>query len=277
MSDDERTARTRRQMLGLIGGVGATVILAACGESGTTAKKASGSANTTLGKVTSTTLGSATSTTSAPVILTTIGKIPEETGGPFPGDGSNGPNILTQTGVVRSDIRSSIGTASAVAKGMPLTISLVLADTSNPGKPLAGAAVYVWHCDIDGNYSMYGNASAQNYLRGVQVADSNGVVNFTSIFPAAYSGRWPHIHFRIYPNLAAVTSGSSKLRTTQLALPESVCKEVYATDGYSGSVRSLAQTSLQSDNVFSDGSSLQVATVTGSPTAGYTAKLTVGI
>jgi protocatechuate 3,4-dioxygenase beta subunit len=161
---------------------------------------------------------------------------------------------------------------------VPLTVSLALADTSNAGKALAGAAVYLWHCNIDGNYSMYGQGiTGENYLRGVQAADTNGIVNFTSIFPAAYSGRWPHIHFQVYPNLAAATGASSRLRTTQLALPSDVCMQVYATDGYSQSVRNLAQTSLQTDMVFSDGSSLQVATVTGSTTAGYTAKLTVGV
>jgi hypothetical protein len=38
--------------------------------------------------------------------------IPEETAGPFPGDGSNGPDVLSQSGVVRSDIRSSFGTST---------------------------------------------------------------------------------------------------------------------------------------------------------------------
>ena len=35
-----------------------------------------------------------------------VAKIPEETAGPFPGDGSNGPNALRTSGVVRSDIPS---------------------------------------------------------------------------------------------------------------------------------------------------------------------------
>ena len=42
-------------------------------------------------------------------------------------------------------------------------------------------------------------------LRGVQAADSNGQVTFTSIFPGCYSGRWPHIHFEVYPSLSAAT------------------------------------------------------------------------
>jgi hypothetical protein len=42
-------------------------------------------------------------------------------------------------------------------------------------------------------------------------------------------------------------------------------------------VRNLAQTSLQNDNVFSDGYALQLATVTGSVAGGYTSSLVVGV
>ena len=56
--------------------------------------------------------------------------IPEETAGPFPGDGSNGPNVLAQSGVVRSDIRSSFGSSTTVAEGVPLTIELTIQDAA---------------------------------------------------------------------------------------------------------------------------------------------------
>ena len=103
---------------------------------------------------------------------------------------------------------------------------------------LAGAAVYVWHCDRDGEYSMYSDAVGdENYLRGVQEADEDGVVEFTSIFPACYAGRWPHIHFEVYPSLAEATSAGSKLRTSQIAIPQDVCEEVYGgAEGYEQSV-----------------------------------------
>ena len=89
--------------------------------------------------------------------------IPEETAGPFPGDGSNGPDVLSQSGVVRKDIRSSFGSSSGVAAGVPLTISLTLQDGADCA-PLAGAAVYVWHCDQAGNYSLYSQAAAEREL-----------------------------------------------------------------------------------------------------------------
>jgi protocatechuate 3,4-dioxygenase beta subunit len=102
-------------------------------------------------------------------------------------------------------------------------------------------------------------------------------VTFESIFPAAYPGRWPHIHFEIFPSLASATAGGNKVEVSQLALPEEACKAVFAEPGYEASVNTLAQTTLAKDNVFSDGSSLQMATVTGNVTDGYVATLTVGI
>jgi protocatechuate 3,4-dioxygenase beta subunit len=117
----------------------------------------------------------------------------------------------------------------------------------------------------------------QNYLRGVQEADSSGRVTFTSIFPGCYAGRWPHIHLEVYPNLSAATSVGNKVATSQIALPKASCDEVYATAGYETSVRNLSQVSLATDNVFSDGSSLELATVTGSVAGGLTAALTVAI
>jgi protocatechuate 3,4-dioxygenase beta subunit len=183
-------------------------------------------------------------------------------------------NVLTQEGVVRRDIRSSFGSASGVADGVPLTVRLQIVDVADGCAPLAGAAVYLWHCDRDGNYSMYSqSAKNENYLRGVQETDDDGWVTFTSIFPAAYSGRWPHIHFEVYPSLSAATSAKSKVATSQIAIPESVCNEVYATSGYSTSVGNMSRTSLETDNVFRDGASQELATVTGDVADGYVASL----
>jgi len=204
-------------------------------------------------------------------------KIPEETAGPYPGDGSNGANALALSGIVRGDIRSSIAGATGVAQGVVLTVSLTLV-SSGTCTPLADHAVYLWHCDRDGNYSMYSAAViGENYLRGVQVSDAAGLVTFTSIFPGCYAGRWPHIHFEIYPTVAAATSGSGKVATSQLALPKSTCDVVYATAGYAASVANLSRITLASDNVFSDGATLQLPSITGTVEQGYAAALTVAI
>jgi protocatechuate 3,4-dioxygenase beta subunit len=208
------------------------------------------------------------------------GEIPEETAGPYPGDGSNGPNVLSESGVVRSDITASFGSASGVAEGVPTTVKLRIYDLNGTeATPLAGAAVYLWHCDREGNYSMYSEAVAdENYLRGVQEADSDGRLEFTTIFPATYTGRWPHMHFEVYESLAAATSAETKLRTSQLAIPAETAQEVYDTvEGYESSQTTFAQVSLDSDMVFSDGHSLQMATVTGSVDEGYTLTLNVPV
>jgi protocatechuate 3,4-dioxygenase beta subunit len=207
----------------------------------------------------------------------TCSLIPNETAGPYPGDSSNGPNVLNLTGVARQDIRSSFAGLSGTADGVPLSIVLSIVSTSTCA-PLAGYAVYLWHCDRLGRYSLYSSGvTNQNYLRGVQEADSSGKVTFTSIFPGCYSGRWPHIHFEVYRSLSAATSVSNKIATSQIALPKSACDEVYATSGYATSVANLSRVSLASDMVFSDGSALELATVSGSVSGGMTATLTVAV
>ena len=286
---------SRRGVLALLAG-GSLVALAACGsvDDSTSATSAS-SPGTTDGASSTSTAGTtantdaatttaAVATTDAAVTTDSVESIacetiPSETAGPYPGDGSNGPDVLSESGVVRSDITSSIGSASGVAEGVPLAITLSLVDTANGCSAFAGAAVYLWHCDREGRYSMYSEGvTDQNYLRGVQEADANGQVTFTSIFPAAYSGRWPHIHFEVYPSVGDATTAQGILVTSQLALPENICNAVYATEGYEESVRNMAQTSLTRDNVFSDdGAVRQLATVSGDVATGISAQLTVPV
>jgi protocatechuate 3,4-dioxygenase beta subunit len=262
LSHDLPRLLSRRRALAIFGAGAGTLALAACGSDPVTGTASSGG----------TTAAAGTSAAAAGE------QIPEETGGPYPADGSNGVNVLTESGIVRSDITRSFGAASGVAEGVPLTVELTVVDVRNGAAALPGAAVYLWHCDRDGNYSLYSRDVAdENYLRDVQETGSAGTVTFTGIYPAAYSGRWPHIHFEVYESLAKATAASDKLRTTQLALPEDVSRQVYATGGYEQSVRNLAQTSLATDNVFRDGWSLQLATLTGTVDGGLTATLTVPV
>jgi thiamine-phosphate diphosphorylase len=144
-------------------------------------------------------------------------------------------------------------------------------------RPLAGRAVYIWHCDRSGGYSLYSQGvTNQNYLRGVQEADASGRVSFTSIFPGCYSGRWPHIHFEVYPSLVAGTNVANRVATSQIALPKSACDAAYTTAGYESSIGNLSHISLATDMVFSDGSALELATVSGSAAA-FNASLTVAL
>lgn len=256
---DVGTLLSRRRLLTVLGLGAATVGLAACGSSGS-----NGSAGASA---TTSTAGSA------------LSEIPDETAGPYPGDGSNGPDVLEQSGIVRSDIRSSFGEATGTAEGIPMTLELSIVDMAGGDLPFAGVAVYVWHCNRDGEYSMYSeNIVDQNYLRGVQIADDDGKVTFTSIFPACYPGRWPHLHFEVYPDEGSITDSTNAIATSQVALPHDVCAAVYATTGYEQSVRNLAQITLDSDNVFGDdGGVSQLATVAGDVTNGYRVSLTAAV
>ena len=223
--------------------------------------------------------GANASSSGSPSTAGALAEIPDETAGLYPGDGSNGPDVLEQSGIVRSDIRSSFGEASGTADGVPMTLELVVKDLANSGAAFAGVAVYVWHCDREGRYSLYSEGiTEENYLRGVQVADESGTVKFTSIFPACYTGRWPHIHFEVYPDQASITDSTKAIATSQVALPKEACDQVYATDGYAASVTALAQVSLADDNVFGDddGAS-QLGNATGNVKDGYAVSLTVGV
>jgi protocatechuate 3,4-dioxygenase beta subunit len=283
---DLSTLMARRRLLTLFGGIGLAAVAASCGSSSKSSDTTSAAAGSTSTAATDTTAGAASSTTAATSATTAASStsaadleaVPEETAGPYPADGSNGVNVLTESGIVRSDIRSSFGSSTTTAQGVPATISLTLVDADG-GAPLPGAAVYLWHCDAAGLYSMYSQgATDENYLRGVQEADSNGVVTFTSIYPACYSGRWPHMHYEVFPTLADATSASNRLATSQLALTEDASTAVYASsDLYSQSTQNMSQVSLATDNVFSDGAELETPTITGSVADGYTIAMTAAI
>jgi protocatechuate 3,4-dioxygenase beta subunit len=186
--------------------------------------------------------------------------------------------VLDDSGIVRGDIRSSFGSSTTTAEGVPLEIRLTVRDAAS-GDVLEGAGVYLWHCDRDGNYSLYSEAAAgENYLRGAQEVDADGTATFTSIFPACYSGRWPHVHFEVYASLSDATSSGPIVKTSQIALPKEACQAVYATAGYSQSVGNLSRVSLSGDMVFGDDGGIhQLATMSGDAGKGYLAALTIGV
>lgn len=264
----------RRHALRWLAGAGVLPLMG-CGGGG---DAAGGTAATPAASSSTTTVVSSTN-----AAVSSCSLIPEETAGPYPGDGSNSTsaglvNALALSGIVRSDIRSSIAGATGTADGVPLTVQLRLVDTSSSCADLSGYAVYLWHCDRLGRYSMYASAlTGENYLRGVQESDANGLVSFTTIFPGCYDGRMPHIHFEVYRSANSATSFSNKLRTSQIAFPEDICQTIYSTSGYESSATHFARMSFSNDLVFSDGVSLQMAEVTGSVIHGVVASLVVGV
>ncbi|WP_236967873.1 intradiol ring-cleavage dioxygenase [Microbacterium aurantiacum] len=269
---DLGTLLSRRGILGLAGLGAGAVALAACSPLATSAATPSASATPSAAGTTT-----PTSTPSASAVLP-AGEIPDETAGPYPGDGSNGPDVLEQSGIIRRDLRTSLG-GTAVVEGVPAEVTLRITDMASGDAPFAGVAVYAWHCDAQGRYSMYSDGvEGETWLRGVQVTDADGQVTFTTIVPGCYAGRWPHIHFEVYPDAASITDAGNAIATSQLALPQAMLETVYALPAYDGSARNLTGVSLTSDNVFGeDGGALQMATVTGDASAGYAASLVVRV
>ena len=272
LAHDLDTLGRRRVLLGAAG-LAATTLLTAWGCGG--GAESSSDSTTQSG---STGSGGSTGSTSTGTCAVSA----EETQGPYPADGSNTidgtvANALASTGIVRSDIRASFGSMTGTAAGVPVTLQLTVVNANASCADLSGYAVYVWHCDRDGEYSLYG-ATSQNYLRGVQSTDADGLVTFTTIFPGCYSGRMPHIHIEVYRSTTTATSYTNKLKTTQLAFPTDVCTTIYTTaTGYTASETNFQQMSFASDLVFADGTTTEMSTVTGNVTDGYVVALQVGI
>lgn len=231
--------------------------------------------------------GGSTITTTTTSSTDTCVADPAETAGPYPADGSNTANgslanVLAESGVVRTDMRSSFGSSSTTAPGVRLDLTLTLVDVnSGCTTPLAGYAIYLWQANAIGQYSIY-DLPNENYLRAVGVTDENGQVTFTTIFPGCYPGRYPHMHFEVYPSLALATSYQNRILVSQLAMPENECTAVYNNDAnYAASISSFAGVTIFSDNVFGDNSTaeieMQTPSLTGDPNSGYTGEVNIGI
>ena len=284
-----RQMMARRRALAWFAGVGVGALVTGCGGGGGSSDTSStATASTTTGTSTTTTTTTTTPTTTT---TTTTGSgtcvaDPAETAGPYPADGTNSAsgatsNVLTASGIVRSDIRSSFITSTSVAAGVLVKITLTLVKVSNACAPLSGYAIYLWHADATGRYSLY-SVPTESYLRGVQVTDANGQVTFTTIFPGCYDGRYPHMHFEVYSSLSAATSGRNAVLTSQLAMPAAVCSAIYAdTATYPSSASQFSRVSTANDNVFGDNTASQIAqmtpTLSGSVSAGYAGTATIGI
>jgi protocatechuate 3,4-dioxygenase beta subunit len=233
----------RRDLLAALG-AGAAGALTAC------------SSPTTPSSTTTTTGSTTTGGTSSTCVVT-----PSETEGPYP----------DRTGMLGNQAfyRRNVTEGKA---GLPLTLTLTIVNVNSGCAPLAGANVEIWQCDASGNYSEYAqpgyNGTGETFLRGLQTTDANGQATFSTIYPGWYGGRATHIHVNVY-------RGSSVLKTTQVAFPESVSSAVYRTGVYAAKGQNT--TSNAGDMVFADGIQNELATLTGDTTSGYTATLTIGV
>jgi protocatechuate 3,4-dioxygenase beta subunit len=244
MSNHVRRTLRRREVLAALGaGVGAAV--AACG-----------------GSSTSPTATTTTTTTTPGTVNAACAVSPTETRGPYP----DTTGMINNSAFFRRDITEG-------KPGIPLTLTLTVVNVSSACAAVSGLQVEIWQCDATGNYSEYSqpgfNGTGQTFLRGVQTTDANGQVTFNTIYPGWYAGRATHIHVDVYKS-------GSIVKSTQIAFPETVSSAVYASGVYAADGQNT-QTTNANDNVFSDGVTNELATVTGSPSGGYTAMMNVGI
>lgn len=186
--------------------------------------------------------------------------IPGETEGPFPLD------LTENSTYFRQDIRET-------KTGVQLTLKMKILGLANC-LPMQNVRVNIWHCDKDGLYSGYSQTNnpgqaGLTYLRGWQMTDASGEVEFTTIFPGWYTGRICHIHFQIYvsPVYRAVS---------QLTFPIDTKNTIYANNS-SLYTKGADPMSFASDNIFSDGYSYQLATLTSNTDGSYSAYLEVSV
>ena len=206
-------------------------------------------------------LGKVFSANSATGQSNTCTLIPTETAGPFPLD------LTANTFYFRQDIRE-------FKTGVQLNLRLKILGENNCG-PMPNLRVNIWHCDKNGLYSGYDqtNNAGQTgftYLRGYQMTDANGEVEFITIFPGWYPGRICHIHFQVYVN-------SNYAAISQLTFDIATKQAIYTANS-SLYTHGIDPTTLNADNVFSDGYAYQIVTPTQNfSTGGYDAYLEVTI
>ncbi|MBD2743859.1 intradiol ring-cleavage dioxygenase [Coleofasciculus sp. FACHB-1120] len=218
----------RRQVLGFLGGT-AAVSLVGCwrGES-----------------ISAKPISSSTQTPTPIAIAQTPTCVvkPQQTEGPY----------FVDEKLNHSDIRSDPSDGS-VKPGVSLR--LVFRVSRIDGRsctPLRGATVDIWHCDALGVYSdvrdFNGDTQGQKFLRGNQVTNANGTVEFVTIYPGWYLGRTVHIHFKIRADSA---SGRGSEFTSQLYFDDALTDRVHAQSPYAAKGQRTQRN--DGDGIFQDG------------------------
>lgn len=259
---------SRRKALGAL----SALTVAGCGGGSSLSSTSSSSSS-----VAASTSSSASSTGVCQITAPSCVIAPTEILGPYPAF-SNG--VVTLSSLWRQDITSDPTGTYSQRTGVPLEMLIKIVDVNNNCQPLVGYDVYVWHCDADGYYSFYSNQpgylgtksyTGGYFLRGVQTSDSCGEVTFNTIFPGWYPGRYTHVHI-------AVSLGATSEAVTQMAWPDSVITDVYtnATSYGTYTVHGANTTTFAADSVFA-GNNEQIATTTGSISAGYQSQWVLGI
>lgn len=176
----------------------------------------------------------------------------------------------------RSDIRYD-PLEENVSKGTPLILNMSVFDASGRRcAPLEGARVDVWHCDALGIYSDMlergFNTRGQKFLRGYQITDADGRVQFQTIYPGWYSGRAVHIHFTIRTKTPA---GLDYQFTSQLFFRDAITDQVHSQKPYAK--KGKRDTRNRDDSIFKNGGSQLLLNVRGDGAGGYIASINIGL
>ena len=258
-NDDQPIGRilNRREALKVLG-IGSAAFLAACAspEETSTLVPTAGSSPASL------------PTEIAPTASSTLDCVvrPEMTIGPY----------FVDEQLDRSDIRLN-SVDNSVKEGVPLTLNIVVASVGNNScTPLEGAQVDIWHCDAQGQYSGVSDrgfeTTGQDFLRGYQVTNTSGGVQFQTIYPGWYSGRAVHIHFTIRTRGA---DGEDYQFTSQFFFDDSLTDQVHAQEPYAS--KGQRDTLNSTDNIFQGGGDQLLFNLQGDNASGYTGTMNMGL
>ena len=250
MENDDRPIGqilTRRDALKLLG-IGGAALLAAC----TTQKGIS-------------TLAPTTGSTAAGSNLDCVVR-PELTIGPY----------FVDNQLNRSDIRTE-PSDNSVTPGAPLTLIVNVLSVANKScTPIEGARVDVWHCDAQGVYSGVSNpgfeTTGRKFLRGYQLTDATGRVQFLTIYPGWYPGRTVHVHFTIRTK---GTDGQDYQFTSQFFFDDALTDQVHALQPYAS--HGQRDTRNANDSIYNSGGEQLLLSLQGDKTSGFTGAMNIGL
>ncbi len=187
-------------------------------------------------------------------------------------EGEEGPYFVddSATGYFRTNILSNLD-GTQTQTGVPLTLTIYVYDSKNNCAAMQSVQVDIWQCNASGVYSAESveSTTSESWLRGYQLTDANGMVQFTTIIPGWYSGRTNHIHLRLRSTYDE--TDNSGTNTDQIFFDQTLINTLstsvspYSTEGTN-------PTTNASDRVYTteeDGTGL--LTLSGSTSAGYTA------
>lgn len=273
-NDDRPVGRilSRREVLALLGASGATALIG-----GGLHALAADTTYLPLVMNSEATATLAPTEPATPTPLATATTTPVETATPVPAcivspELTEGPYFVDEQ-LNRSDIRIGPSDGS-VRDGTLLQITLRVYTVSSSGcLPLAGAYVDIWHCDALGLYSdvQSEGTTGQKFLRGYQITDANGMVQFTTIYPGWYTGRAVHIHFKVRTEL---TANPAYEFTSQFFFDDAFSDQVHSQQPYAN--KGQRDTRNSQDNIYQGGGSQLLLALTQTD-EGYTTAFDIGL